>query len=44
MGCWPEHMDITDAGYAAMLDIFAHDGKITNRHAYDAICMKPASS
>jgi hypothetical protein len=37
-------MEITDAGYAAMLDIFAHDGKITNRHAYDAICMKPASS
>ena len=41
MGCWPPHMEITDQGFAAMLDIFAHDGKITTRHHYDAICMKP---
>lgn len=43
MGCWPEHMDITDAGYAAMLDIFAHNGKISTRHDYDEVCVKPVS-
>ena len=39
MGCWPEEMTITDAGYDAMLDIFAFDGKISRRHPYDAICI-----
>jgi len=40
MGCWPPEMHITDAGFQAMLDIFAHDGKITTRHAYDDICLR----
>ena len=39
MGCWPGEMTITDAGYDAMLDIFAFDGKISRRHPYDAICI-----
>ncbi|NBQ83256.1 MAG: hypothetical protein EBU10_03395, partial [Alphaproteobacteria bacterium] len=39
MGCWPEDMAISDAGYNAMLDIFAFDGKISQRHPYDSICM-----
>jgi NitT/TauT family transport system substrate-binding protein len=39
MGCWPVEMSITDAGYNAMLDIFAFDGKISRRHPYDSICM-----
>ncbi|ADE39714.1 ABC transporter substrate-binding protein [Candidatus Puniceispirillum marinum] len=39
MGCWPVEMSITDAGYNAMLDIFAFDGKISQRHPYDSICM-----
>ena len=39
MGCWPVEMAITDAGYNAMLDIFAFDGKISRRHPYDSICM-----
>ncbi len=39
MGCWPEEMTITDAGYRAMLDIFAFDGKISRRYPYDAICI-----
>ena len=38
MGCWPEEMAITDSGYNAMLDIFAFDGKISQRHPYEAIC------
>ena len=40
MGCWPESMAITDEGYEAMLDIFAHDGKISRRHAYNDICTR----
>jgi len=40
MGCWPPEMHITDKGFEAMLDIFAHDGKITTRHAYDDICLR----
>lgn len=40
MGCWPEDMAITDAGYNAMLDIFAFDGKISQRHPYTSICMR----
>jgi len=38
MGCWPVDMAISDAGYNAMLDIFAFDEKITKRHAYGSIC------
>jgi len=40
MGCWPVEMDISMAGFEAMLDIFAHDGKISRRHSYDAICLR----
>ncbi|WP_438995942.1 ABC transporter substrate-binding protein [Candidatus Puniceispirillum sp.] len=39
MGCWPVEMAITDAGYNAMLDIFAFDEKISQRHPYGSICM-----
>ena len=40
MGCWSDKTEISDAGYNAMLDIFAYDGKISKRHEYDVICMK----
>ena len=40
MGCWPQSLTITDEGFDAMLDIFDHDQKITQRHAYDNICMR----
>lgn len=40
MGCWPVEMSITDAGYEAMLDIFAFDGKISQRYAYETICLR----
>lgn len=39
MGCWPVEMTITDAGYNAMLDIFEFDGKISQRHPYESICI-----
>ena len=34
-------IDITSAGYEAMLDIFAFDDKIKTRYAYDQICVPP---
>jgi NitT/TauT family transport system substrate-binding protein len=40
MGCWPVDMAISEAGYNAMLDIFAFDEKITTRHAYESICYR----
>ena len=40
MGCWPVEMAITDSGYNAMLDIFEFDGKISQRHPFESICMR----
>ena len=40
MGCWPVEMAITDSGYNAMLDIFEFDGKISQRHPYESICIR----
>ena len=40
MGCWPVEMAISDSGYNAMLDIFEFDGKISQRHPYESICMR----
>ena len=41
MGCWTRHIDITDAGYKAMLDIFEYDGMLKTRYTYDQVCAKP---
>ncbi len=41
MGCWTRHIDITDAGYEAMLDIFEYDGMLKTRYSYDQVCAKP---
>ena len=39
IGCWQGPIDITAQGYEAMLDIFAFDGKLKSRHAFDKICV-----
>ena len=41
MGVWTRHIDITDDGYNAMLDIFEYDGMLKTRYAYDQVCAKP---
>ena len=41
MGCWTRHIDITQDGYDAMLDIFAYDGKLPQRYGYDQVCTLP---
>ena len=44
MGCWPVRTTISNEGYNAMLDIFEFDGKITERHAFEKICISDALS
>ena len=41
MGVWTRHIDITDDGYNAMLDIFEYDGMLKSRYAYDQVCARP---
>ena len=41
MGCWTRHIDITQDGYEAMLDIFEYDGKLKERYRYDQVCAQP---
>ena len=41
MGVWTRHIDITDDGYNAMLDIFEYDGMLKTRYAYDQVCARP---
>jgi NitT/TauT family transport system substrate-binding protein len=41
MGCWTRHIDITQDGYNAMLDIFEYDGKLKERYRYDQVCALP---
>ena len=41
MGCWTRHIDITQDGYNAMLDIFEYDGKLPQRYSYDQVCALP---
>ena len=41
MGCWTRHIDITQEGYDAMLDIFEYDGKLPQRYSYEQICAHP---
>jgi NitT/TauT family transport system substrate-binding protein len=41
LGCWTPHIEITPAAFEASLDIFAYNGIITERYAYDQICVVP---
>ena len=41
MGVWTRHIEITDDGYNAMLDIFEYDGMLKTRYAYDQVCARP---
>ena len=41
MGCWTRHIDITQEGYDAMLDIFEYDGKLPHRYGYHQVCAPP---
>ncbi len=44
LGCWTPHVEITEEAYQATLDIFAYNGLLNERYAYDLVCAKPPSS
>jgi NitT/TauT family transport system substrate-binding protein len=41
LGSWTPHVEITRPAFAATLDIFAHAGLITKRHAYEDVIAPP---
>lgn len=41
LGTWTPHIEITREAYEATLDIFAYNGVITERFAYDQVCALP---
>ncbi len=44
LGCWTPHIEITEPAYQATLDIFAYNGIITERYAYDQVCALPPTA
>jgi len=41
LGCWTPHAEITPQAYEVTLDVFAHAGILSERHAYDLLCCSP---
>ena len=41
LGCWVPHIEITGAAFEATLDIYAHNGLIGERFAYERVCALP---
>jgi len=41
LGTWTPHVEITKEAYEATLDIFAYNGVITERFAYEQVCALP---
>ncbi|GAB4374055.1 MAG: ABC transporter substrate-binding protein [Kiloniellaceae bacterium] len=41
LGCWTPHVEITRPAYEATLDVFAYNGLIQRRFAYDEVCAAP---
>jgi len=41
LGCWTPHVEITPAAYEVTLDVFAHVGRLSERHPYKAVCAAP---
>lgn len=44
LGCWTPHVEITREAFEATLDIFAYNGIINERFAYEQICAVPPST
>ena len=41
LGCWTPHIEITPEAFEATLDIYAYNGLIDERFAYDQVCSPP---
>ena len=44
LGCWTPHIEITREAYEATLDIYAYNGLISERHAYEDVCSLPPAA
>ena len=44
LGCWTPHIEITHEAYEATLDIYAYNGLISKRHAYEDVCSLPPAA
>jgi len=43
LGCWTPHVEITPEAYEVILDVFLHNGTITERYPYEAVVAQPPS-
>jgi NitT/TauT family transport system substrate-binding protein len=41
LGCWTPHVEISQAAFEAVLDVFDYNGLINERYGYDQICVAP---
>ena len=44
LGCWTPHVEITQAAYEAILDIFEYNGSLKERYAYEQVCTAPPAA
>lgn len=44
LGCWTPHVELTQAGYEVILDVFEHYGTLKERYPYEMICAKPPAT
>ncbi len=44
IGCWSSGIEITPAGYDAMLDVYQYNALISQRHPYDSVVSAPPAA
>jgi NitT/TauT family transport system substrate-binding protein len=44
LGCWTPHVEITQAAFEVVLDVFEHAGSLKERYRYEQICTEPPAS
>ena len=41
LGCWTQHVEITQAAYEKTLDVYEYNGLLKQRYRYDQVCAAP---
>ena len=44
LGTWTPHVEITDAAFEVILDVFEHFGTLTERFGWDQVCVAPPAA
>ncbi|MEC7490214.1 MAG: hypothetical protein VYA17_11575 [Pseudomonadota bacterium] len=44
LGTWTPHVEITDAAFEVILDVFEHFGTLTERFSWDQVCVAPPAA